>query len=69
MPAAMTVSLAVMEAVTGVNRVGVCDFTSRDNGGDVEVAFRRAIGANANGFVGKADVHSVAVSFGIDGYG
>jgi len=41
-------------------------FSGRNNRRDVQIAIRRAIGANADRLVGKAHMHSVAVGFGIN---
>ena len=49
------------EAVTGVNGVGVRYLGGTDDGRDVEVAVGGAVGPDADGFVGQADVHQVAV--------
>src|SRR5690554_3190578 len=49
------------EAVTRVNAYGVRYFCSADDGRDVQVAFRRAVGTDADGFVGETNVHKVAI--------
>ena len=52
-----------------MNRVHIRDFSRADHLRNVQVAFRAARRANADSFVGKADVERVAVGFGIDGNG
>src|SRR5690554_4525254 len=50
------------KAVTRVYAYGIGYFSSTDNGWNVEVTFQRAVGADANRFIGKANVHQVAVN-------
>src|ERR1700690_85457 len=57
------------EAVAGMDGVHVGDFGGADYLRDVEIAFAAAGWADANGFVGEADVEGVAVGLGIDGDG
>jgi hypothetical protein len=49
--------------------VHVGDFSGADYLRDVEVAFAAARRADADGFVGEADVERVAVGLGVDGDG
>ena len=55
------------EAITGMDSIGVSDFTSCDDCRDIQIAIRRAIRANADRFVCEFDMHGVSVSFGMDG--
>ena len=50
-----------------MNRVNVGDFGGADHLRNIEIAFGTARRADANGFVGKANVERVAVGFGING--
>ena len=52
-----------------MNRVHVSDFRGADDLRDVQVTFAAARRADADGFIGKADVQGVAVGFGIHGDG
>ena len=54
------------EAVAGVDRVGVDDFGGRNDVGDVEVAVGGRRRADADRFVGEADVHRVGVGGRMD---
>ena len=49
--------------------VDVGDFGGGDDGGHVEIAVGGARRADADGFVGKANVERVAIGFAIDGDG
>ena len=49
------------EAVAGVDRVGMGDFGGRDDVGHVEIGIFGSGRADADRFVGQADVHRVAV--------
>src|SRR5580704_17423828 len=57
------------ETVAGMDGVYVGDFRGADYLRDVEVAFAAAGRADADGFVGEADVERVAVGLGVDGDG
>ena len=54
------------EAVAGMDRVGMDDLGRRDDVGDVEIGFGRGRRPDADGFVGKPDVHRVGVGGRMD---
>src|SRR5271156_580662 len=54
------------ETVAGMDGVHVGDFGGADYLRNVEVAFAAARRADADGFVGKANVKGVAVGLGVD---
>ena len=56
------------KAVPGVNRFGVRYFRRRNDGRDVEVAFRRGRRADADALVGELHVHRVGVGGGVNDY-
>ena len=49
--------------------VDVGNFSSGDDGGNIQVAFGKAGWPDADGFVGKANMERVAVGFTVDGDG
>jgi hypothetical protein len=55
------------KTVAGVDRLHVGDFRGGDDTGNVEITFRRGRGADADGFVGKAEIGGVAVGGAEDG--
>ena len=63
------VGVLAQQAVAGMDGVDVGDFGSGDDGGDIEIAVGGARRADADGFVGKADVERVAVGLAVDGDG
>ena len=60
------IGVLAQEAVTGVDRLGVGDFSGRDDRRHVQVAQRRRRRADAHRLVGQLDVLGVAVGLGID---
>ncbi len=52
-----------------MNRVHVGDFRRANDVRNIQVAFRAARRADADGLVGKPHVQRVAVGLGIDGHG
>ena len=54
------------QAVARVNGIDVGDLSGGDHGGDVEIAFGGARGADADGLVGEANVERVAVGLAVD---
>ena len=56
------------EAVARVDRLRAGDLGGGDDGRDVEVGFGGGRRADADALVREADVHGVAVGFGMDGH-
>ncbi len=63
------VGVLAEQSVAGMDGVDVGDFSGGDDGGHVEIAVGRARRADADGFVGKADVERVAIGFAVNGDG
>ena len=57
------------QPIAGMNGVDVGNFGCADHGGDVQITLRELRRTNANGFVSKADVKRIAISFAVDGNG
>src|SRR5215469_14008408 len=55
------------EAIAGMDRIDVSDFSGADHVRNVQIAFRRARWADANRFVSKAHVEGIAVRLRING--
>ena len=60
--------LLAQEAVAGVDRVHVGNFRSRDDTGDLEIAFRAGAWADADGLISEMDVHRIDVRLRINGH-
>ena len=54
------------EPVAGMDRVGIGDLGGRDDRRDVQIAFRGLGRADADAFVGEADMHGVGVGGRMD---
>ena len=53
--------------ITRMNRVGACNLASRQEPGDVKVAFTRSWRPDAHAFVGEPDMHRIGVSCRVNG--
>ena len=51
-----------------MDRLGIGDFSRRNDGGHIEIALGRRGGADAYRLVGEFDVFGFSVGFGIDHY-
>ena len=54
------------QSVAGMNGVDVGDLGGADDGGNIQIALRQLRRADADGFVGKADVQRVPVGVAVD---
>jgi len=63
------VGVLAEQAVAGMDGVDIGDFGGADDGRDVEITLGQTRRADADGFVGKADVEGVAVGLAVDGDG
>ena len=63
------VGVLTQQAVAGMNRVDVGDFSGGDDGGHIQIAVGGTRRPDADGLVGKANVERVAVGFAVDGDG
>ena len=57
------------EAIAGVDRIGIRDFSRRQDARLLQIAFRRWRRANADAFIGQPYGHRVAISFGVHNNG
>ncbi len=60
------VGVLAQQAVAGVDGVHVSDFRGGDDGGHTEIAVRGTRRADADGFIGKADVERVTVGLAVN---